>query len=207
MESLNRIFEVDEESTREAMEDPDFARKVVKIAGFGGQGVLSMGITLAEAACKDRRHVSYYPSYGPEQRGGTSHCTVIIDGQEIGSPSVYFSDILVAFNRPSLDKFAGLVKKGGVILYDTDAGELDAPEGVKCIGVPAFKIAKKQGVKKAGNTVMMGILMELGFTGLSREVFRNSIEHTFHRKPQLIDANLKILEFAAIWTRENLGME
>ncbi|HMK53619.1 MAG TPA: 2-oxoacid:acceptor oxidoreductase family protein [Methanobacteriaceae archaeon] len=206
-ESLNRIFEVDQESTMEALEDPDFARRVVKIAGFGGQGVLSMGLILAQAACKDRKYVSYYPSYGPEQRGGTSHCTVILDGQEIGSPSVYFNDILVAFNRPSLDKFADHVKPGGVILYDTDVGEFDAPEGVECIGIPAFKIAKEQGVKRAGNTVMMGILMELGFTGLPRDVFRNAIEYTFHRKPQLVDANLEILEIAAKWARENLGMD
>ena len=73
----------------EAFDDPNFETKVVKISGFGGQGVLSMGLILAEAACKARRHVSWYPSYGPEQRGGTSNCTVVISGEMIGSPVVY----------------------------------------------------------------------------------------------------------------------
>jgi 2-oxoisovalerate ferredoxin oxidoreductase beta subunit len=204
LDALNKIFEVDEESTMEAVDDPSFKRKVLKIAGFGGQGVLSMGLIIAQAACKDRKHVSFYPSYGPEQRGGTSHCTVILDGQEIGSPSVNYKDILVAFNRPSLDKFAESVKENGIIIFDTDIGEFEAPKGIKTIGVPAFKIAKKHGVSKAGNTVMLGVVMELGLTGLPDQVFRDAIKHTFHRKPQLVQVNLEILDYAARWTKENL---
>jgi 2-oxoisovalerate ferredoxin oxidoreductase beta subunit len=200
--SLNQIFQVNEESTLEAVDDPSFERKVLKIAGFGGQGVLSMGLTIAQAACKDRKHVSFYPSYGPEQRGGTSHCTVIIDGKEIGSPSVYYNDVLVAFNRPSLDKFKESVKKGGIIVYDTAIGEFDAPEAVKVVPVPAFKIAKEHGVKKAGNTVMLGALMAIGNNILPDEVFRDAIKHTFHGKPQLIEINLKILDYAVSWAKK-----
>ena len=128
--------------------------------------MLSLGLTLAQAACKDRKHVSYYPSYGPEQRGGTAHCTVIIDGQDIGSPYVHYNDVLVAFNRPALNKFSDRVKDGGYIIYDSEVGEFDPPKGVKAIGVPAFKIAKDNGVKKAGNTVMLGAIMELGLLEL-----------------------------------------
>ena len=207
LEALNHIFEVDQESTMEAIDDPEFQCKVVKMAGFGGQGVLSLGLTLAQAACKDRKHVSYYPSYGPEQRGGTAHCTVIIDGQDIGSPYVHYNDVLVAFNRPALNKFSDRVKDGGYIIYDSEVGEFDPPKGVKAIGVPAFKIAKDNGVKKAGNTVMLGAIMELGLLELPPDVFKSAIEHTFHRKPQLIGVNLKILEAAAKWTHDNLVKE
>ena len=125
-ESLDRIFEVESESSLEAVDDPDFETKVIKISGFGGQGVLSMGLIIAQAACKARRHVSWYPSYGPEQRGGTSNCTVVVSGEIIGSPVVYSPDILVALNRPSLEEFAGRVKKGGTILYDSEIGEFKA---------------------------------------------------------------------------------
>ncbi len=203
-ESLDRIFEVEEESSREARYDPFFLKKVVRIAGFGGQGVLSLGLILAQAACNDGRHVSWYPSYGPEQRGGTSDCTVIISGETIGSPVVYSSDVLVALNQPSLEKFAGRLKEGGIILYDSNVGEFKPSEAVRAIAVPALKIAKDFGVSRAANTVMLGVVMELGSTELPEEMFRKAIKHTFAKKPKLISINLEILEAGAKWARENL---
>ncbi len=122
------MFEVEVDSAMEALDDPNFGTKVIKISGFGGQGVLSMGLIIAQAACKARRHVSWYPSYGPEQRGGTSNCTVVISGEMIGSPVVHRPDILVALNKPSLEEFAGRVKNEGIILYDSEIGEFEAPE-------------------------------------------------------------------------------
>jgi len=203
-ESLDRIFEVESESTLEAVDDPDFETKVIKISGFGGQGVLSMGLIIAQAACKARRHVSWYPSYGPEQRGGTSNCTVVISGEIIGSPVVYNPDILVALNRPSLEEFAGRVKKGGTILYDSEIGEFKAIGDVKSIGVPAMKIAKKQGVGKAANTAMLGVLMAVS-TDLSEEVYRDAVKQAFAKKPKMIPVNLDVLESGAEWARQNLN--
>lgn len=110
----------------------------------------------------------------------------------------------MAFNRPALNKFAERVKEDGYIIYDSEVGEFDPPEGVTAIGVPSFKIAKDNGVKKAANTVMLGVIMALGLVELPPDVFRNAIKHTFHRKPQLVEANLQILEAAAQWARENL---
>jgi 2-oxoisovalerate ferredoxin oxidoreductase beta subunit len=205
-ESLDEIFEVQEESSQDAVDDPNFLKKVVRIAGFGGQGVLSMGLTLAQAACNDKRHVSWYPSYGPEQRGGKTHCTVVISGEIIGSPVIHSSDYLVAMNRPALEKFANQVKDGGIIFYESNIGSFNAPKGVKTISVPARKIAKRYGVVKAANTAMLGVIMVLGVTDLPDKVFREALKHTFHQKPKLIPVNLGILEAAADWARENLNL-
>ncbi|MDD1736413.1 MAG: thiamine pyrophosphate-dependent enzyme, partial [Methanothrix sp.] len=136
-EALDKIFGCEGGVCIEFLKDPEFVPKGVKIAGFGGQGVLSMGLALAQAGFGCGRFVSYYPDYGPEQRGGTSNCSVIISGLPIGSPVVDHPDVLVAFNRPSLEKFASTVKKGGVIIYDSLAGQFQVQEGVKVISLPA----------------------------------------------------------------------
>ena len=202
--SLDRIFEVEGERTLEAVDDPEFITRAVKVSGFGGQGVMSMGLILAQAAYKARRHVSFYPAYGPEQRGGTSDCTVVISGETISLPVAYKTDVLVALNRPSLEKFADRVKKGGTILYSSDLGEYKPPGDVNAIAVPALKIAKEFGVVKAINTVMLGVIMAITSTGLSRDDFRDAIKHTFAKKPKLVQLNLDILEAGAKWARENL---
>lgn len=203
-ESLDNIFEVKSESAADAINNPDFTEKSAKIAGFGGQGVLSMGITLAEAGMKAGLNVSYYPSYGPEQRGGESNCIVIVSGEFIGSPSVNEVDTLIALNRPSLEKFKHDVKKGGLILYDSSIGDFEAPEGVDVVSVPAFEIAKEHGVKRAGNTVLLGVLMALGRAGIPEEMYKKAIEHTFSKKPKLIPVNLEIMDAGKKWALENL---
>jgi 2-oxoisovalerate ferredoxin oxidoreductase beta subunit len=202
-ESLDSIFEVEHESAMEAVEDPDFETKVVKISGFGGQGVLSMGLIIAQAACKARRYVSWYPSYGPEQRGGTSNCTVVISGEIIGSPVVHSPDILVALNKPSLEEFSDRVKKGGIILYDSEIGKFIAPENTTAIGVPALKIAKEYGVGKAANTAMLGVLMAIS-TELSEEVFKDAIKQAFAKKPKMVSVNLDVLKAGSEWAHKNL---
>jgi len=195
--SLDRIFGTAAEESIEVLHDPEFKAKGVKIAGFGGQGVLSMGLALAQAAYRSGRFVSWYPDYGPEQRGGTSNCSVVISGERIGSPVVDNPDVLVAFNRPSLEKFAADVKKGGLILYDALAGAFEAPEGVVAIPVPATEIALSRGVEQATNTAMFGALMERGDLGLPREAFGGAFKRTFAKKPKLIPLNLEILEAGA----------
>jgi 2-oxoisovalerate ferredoxin oxidoreductase beta subunit len=106
-------------------------------------------------------------------------------------------DVLVAFNRPSLEKFASDVKKGGLILYDSLAGAFEPPEGVLAIAVPATEIALSKGVEQATNTAMFGALMETGNLGLPREAFGGAFKRTFAKKPKLIPLNLEILEAGA----------
>jgi 2-oxoisovalerate ferredoxin oxidoreductase beta subunit len=196
-ESLDQVFGCAEGVCIEFVEDPEFQSKGVKIAGFGGQGVLSLGLALAQAAFGSGRFVSWYPDYGPEQRGGTSNCSIIISGEPIGSPVVDQQDVLVAFNRPSLDKFASSVKKGGLILYDSLSGQFQPPEGVKAISVPATQIASEKGAAQAANTAMFGALMQAGNLGLPKEAYGNAFQVTFAKKPKLIPLNLEILEAGA----------
>ena len=202
--ALDRIFGLAGEMEVEVLPDPAFETKGVKIAGFGGQGVLSMGLALAQAAYRSGRFVSWYPDYGPEQRGGTSNCSVVISGERVGSPVVDRPDVLVAFNRPSLEKFAADVPKGGLILYDALAGAFEPPEGVTAIPVPATEIALSRGVEQATNTAMFGALMERGNLGLPREAFGGAFERTFAKKPKLIPLNLEILEAGAMSVRPDL---
>ena len=196
-DSLDKAFGVTGADSIDVVQDPDFEIKGVKIAGFGGQGVLSMGLALAQAAYRSGRFVSWFPDYGPEQRGGTSNCSIVISGELIGSPVIDNPDVLVAFNRPSLEKFGSFVKKGGLILYDSTAGDFTPPEGVTAISVPATDLASARGVQQAANTAMFGALMEVGNLGLPRESFGGAFKHTFAKKPKLIALNLEILEAGA----------
>jgi 2-oxoisovalerate ferredoxin oxidoreductase beta subunit len=202
--SLDKQFDVGEAACDDTCNDPSFGVVNVKIAGFGGQGVLSMGITLAQAANFARRYVSWYPSYGPEQRGGTSNCSVVISGTEIGSPVVYNPDLLIAMNRPSLERFAKDVKKGGVIIFDDVCGDYNAPEGITALKIPALSIAKEAGSEKAANTVLLGVIMGLGATRLPAEVFEKAIEESFIEKPKLIPMNITALKKGFEWVKNNI---
>ncbi|MGI6168239.1 MAG: 2-oxoacid:acceptor oxidoreductase family protein, partial [Christensenellales bacterium] len=135
------------------------------IAGFGGQGVLSMGMLLAYAGMLEGRNVTWLPAYGPEMRGGTANCNVIISDREIGSPLVLSASSVIAMNRPSLEKFEGAVEGGGLLFVNSSlipcgVGRKD----VQPVYVPANDIAASLGNVKTANVVMLGAF--LGKTGL-----------------------------------------
>lgn len=201
-EALEKLYGI-EAGAEEKPLRTDIAPVQTKIAGFGGQGVLSLGLILAQAGVKANLNASWFPSYGPEQRGGTSNCSVVISGQPIGSPTVYTPDILVAMNRPSLEKFEGAVREGGVILYDSTIGEVETPAGVKALAVPATEKAKEAGDERAANSFMLGVLMGLGVTGLDEDAFKEALAENFAGKPKVIDFNQMVLEAGAKWAREN----
>jgi len=196
-ETLNRIFHCTADRCVQASEDPGFTPRDVKISGFGGQGVLSMGLTIARTAYNSSRFVSWYPEYGPEQRGGTSNCSVVISGLPIGSPVVDHPDALVAFNRPSLMKFSSTVKEGGLILYDSSAGAVDAPQGRRAIPVPATAIAAEAGALQGANIVMLGALMETGMLGLPRETLIAAVNENLSRDAAAASLNTQLLEAGA----------
>jgi len=133
----------------------------IKIAGFGGQGVLLLGQLLIEMGMREGLEVSWLPSYGPEMRSGSAHCHVCLSKERIGSPLVSHPDVLVAMNEFSLRKFARGVMSGGIILYNGASLPADfyAPE-VQVVCIPAAAIADKLGSTKATNIVMMGALLE-----------------------------------------------
>ncbi|MGB2605510.1 MAG: 2-oxoacid:acceptor oxidoreductase family protein [Candidatus Sulfotelmatobacter sp.] len=138
-----------------------FKQLKIKIAGFGGQGVLLLGQLLIEMGMREVLEVSWLPSYGPEMRSGSAHCHVCLSKERIGSPLVSSPDVLVAMNEYSLRKFAPEVASGGLILYNgaTVPADLIAT-GVQVVAIPAAEMADKLGSTKVANIVMMGALLE-----------------------------------------------
>lgn len=130
-----------------------------KSAGFGGQGVLSLGTFVAQAAMRAGRHVTWLPSYGPEMRGGVANCGVVIDDQPVGSPVVNHPNLLVAMNSPSIVKFGPLVPEGGTIIVNRSMVE-ELPEGLAGVvhQVRATELAEKLGNGKAANVVALGFM-------------------------------------------------
>ncbi|HVN82163.1 MAG TPA: 2-oxoacid:acceptor oxidoreductase family protein [Terriglobia bacterium] len=134
--------------------------KEMKIAGFGGQGVLFMGVALATVAMKEGYHATWLPSYGPEMRGGTANCNVVFSHRPIGTPLVDYPDILIAMNAPSLKRFQNQVKSGGLIVYDS-AIISDSPEasGREILPVPAAKMAHELGDHRVANVIILGAML------------------------------------------------
>lgn len=132
------------------------------IAGFGGQGVLSMGMTLAYAGMLEGKEVTWMPSYGPEMRGGTAYCIVIISNERISSPIINRFDTLIVLNQPSLDKFEKDVKSGGSLLYE-DNNIITPPirEDIAIHKIPAVESAVQLKNAKIMNMVMLGSYLEL----------------------------------------------
>ena len=131
------------------------------IAGFGGQGVLSMGKILAYSGLMDDKEVTWMPSYGPEQRGGTANVTVILSDDKISSPILDSYDIVVALNQQSLDKFASKVKPGGILIYDTN-GVNNPPtrEDITIYPLNAMEATMDIGNPRAYNMIILGALLE-----------------------------------------------
>lgn len=165
------------------------------LAGFGGQGVLTVGQLLATAAMHENLEVSWMPSYGPEMRGGTANCSVIIDEQEIGSPLI--SDgitILLAMNAPSLDKFLPLVAEGGYIIVNASLIQREIERSdVHVIAVDFASMAREIGNMKTQNMIAYGILGHLiGFSPLSlQEVV---VKKLGHKDAELLELNKLAIE-------------
>ena len=167
----------------------------VKIAGFGGQGVLSAGVLLANCAISSGLNATWLPSYGPEMRGGTANAGVIISSEAIGSPVVDKPTALLALNGPSLDAFAQAVVPGGIIvrnssIVEKSSGRTDITE----IAVPASDIAKEHGFIGAANVAMLvAYATAAGFPTVQR--IKDIIPHALKKK-NLVDTNLAIVEAA-----------
>ncbi len=133
-------------------------------SGFGGQGILFAGKFLAYKGLIEGKQVSWLPSYGPEMRGGTASCSVIVSDEAVGSPIVSKPDVLIAMNLPSLDRFEGAVAPGGIIFADSTLIERKVTrKDVKAIYVPATKLASDNGFPTLANMILLGkILSELG---------------------------------------------
>lgn len=201
-EKLDELFNVSRSEDSGYEDNPDLEPVSIKISGFGGQGVLSAGLTIAEAACSEGKHVSWYPSYGPEQRGGNSNCSIVISGETIGTPVVDEMDVLIALNKPSLEKFAPEVKEGGTIIYADNIGEFETDRNVHVIAVPSVEIAEEHGNARTANTALIGVLMGLSDV-LKQESYEEAIRNMFASKPKVIDVNIDVLRAGAEWLKNN----
>ncbi len=167
----------------------------ILIAGFGGQGVLFAGKFLANKGMYENLQVSWLPSYGPEMRGGTANCNVILSDDPIGSPIITTPDVLVAMNLPSLQKYVNTVASGGEIYVDsTLVSEKVERNDVKVFYIPATRLAKENKIDKLANMIMVGSLLEnhseLTFDG-TKECLNKLIPP---KKAALLELNLKAME-------------
>jgi 2-oxoisovalerate ferredoxin oxidoreductase beta subunit len=162
------VPEVLEIETKEASAIVDVAKHThhfkdltIKVAGFGGQGVLLLGQLLTEMGMREGLEVSWLPSYGPEMRSGSAHCHVCLAKERIGSPVISHPDVLIAMNEISLRKFAPQVASGGTILYNRDSlpADFTVPQA-RVVCIPASEIADKLGSAKVANVIMLGALLE-----------------------------------------------
>lgn len=167
-------------------------------SGFGGQGALFAGQLLAYAALDQGRHVTWIPSYGPEMRGGTAHCTVIIADDEIGSPLVRHPGAVVAMNLPSFDKYEPLVRPGGLLIYNTSlVTRAPVRTDLRLIPAPANAIADELGHARLANMVLAGALVAATGVLPLPAVMQALAAHLPRRHWHLLEANYTALRRGA----------
>ena len=166
----------------------------IVIAGFGGQGVLFAGQLLAYAGMDNGRFVTWIPSYGPEMRGGTANCTVIISHDPVGAPIVAQPDIALVFNQPSYDKYEKLVKQDGLLVVNSSIiTSNNTHTGLELVQIPANTIAEEFGTVKMLNMAMIGAMLArhqvLSIAALEQALR----DHLPARKQQFLQGNLDVL--------------
>ena len=160
------------------------------VAGFGGQGVMTLGKFLAEATCRSTdMNVTFFPSYGAEQRGGTANCFVVISDEAIGAPLGDVMDDLIVMNNPSLNKFIGTLKKCGTLfINDSIVTDEITRDDIKVVKSPVTTLALEIGNAKVLNIIMLGVY--IGYTEvIAPEIVWETIEHKLASKPKLLPLN------------------
>ncbi|MCL2882973.1 MAG: 2-oxoacid:acceptor oxidoreductase family protein [Coriobacteriia bacterium] len=172
----------------------------IMLAGFGGQGILFAGKIIANAGLIDGREISWLPSYGPEMRGGTANCSVVLSDEVIGSPLVTTPDVLIAMNLPSYERFINSVVPGGVVIADsTMVGSCTMRRDIEYFAIPATALAEKNEIQGLANVICIGKLLAL--TGFSSEdVVKQAIDKSVSAKHQdLAEANKRALQIGEAW--------
>lgn len=164
--------------------------KNICIAGFGGQGVMTLGKFLAQAACDSTdKNVTFFPSYGAEQRGGTANCFVVISDEEVGAPLGDVMDDLVVMNGPSLNRFISTLKSGGTLYINSSIVDDNINrDDIKIVKAPVTELALELGNSKVLNIIMLGVY--IGYTNIiDADIIWNTIEHKLSSKPKLLPLN------------------
>ena len=165
------------------------------VAGFGGQGVLLMGQLMAYAGMLDGREVSWMPAYGPEMRGGSANCSVVISDSPVGSPKVEDADVVIAMNRPSMEMFEPSVVPGGLLIYNSSLIDIKPTRAdITAVPVPCNDIADELGNARVANMVMLGALMER-VKPFDAELLIEALRHKLGaRREKLIPLNREAIE-------------
>ncbi len=167
----------------------------IVIAGFGGQGLLFAGKVLAYAALTEQRELSWLPSYGPEMRGGTANCNVIISDSPVGSPIVQNPNVLMVMNTPSLDKYEKSVAPGGKIFVDsTLISRKVEREDVEVFYIPATKMASDMGMPTLANMILLGAIVKATGCITDEGMLAGLNKIIPAKKANLLDANLKCIQ-------------
>ena len=176
-------------------------------AGFGGQGMLLIGKFLAEAGMESGKHVSWLPSYGPEMRGGTANCSVVVSDRPVASPLIAQADTILAMNKPSLLKFQSDVKPGGLLLINSSIIDIKTDrDDVDAVYVPCNEIAESIGNLKGANVVFLGAYIAKKPDVISKEAFINAMRVELgEKKAKFLDGNIKALEAGMAYVQEHYG--
>lgn len=167
----------------------------VIISGFGGQGTLFAGQLLTYTGMDEGWHVTWIPSYGPEMRGGTAHCTVILSDDDIGSPIIRQPTICVVMNPPSMDKYESLIKPGGLLVVNsTLIRSRSERDDIQAVYVPANELAIEAGNVKMANVVLLGALLAMREILPIAALKRTLDEHIPQRRKHIIEPNKKALD-------------
>lgn len=163
-------------------------------AGFGGQGVLFIGKVTAQAAMLAKKYVTWIPSYGPEMRGGTANCSVIVSNKKIGSPTVARPDLAIVMNVASYEKYLNLVAPGGTLFVNSSIiPESSGREDLHIVRVPVNKIAHQMGNDKVANIVMLGA-MQAVTSVIPEEAMNQALLELAGKKPELAELNAQALK-------------
>ena len=164
-------------------------------SGFGGQGVLSMGHTLASAAMLEGKYVTYFPSYGAEVRGGTANCTVSISDEEIASPVASQPDFVVSMNQPSFLRFRSFVQSGGLILVNSSMVNITSVRGdIEVVEIPTSELAEKLGNLKVANMIILGVFIKVSNITPFTLLLKNLPAILGEKRSRLLKINKEALE-------------
>lgn len=177
------------------------------LAGFGGQGILFLGKVLAEVGMRCGKHVSWIPAYGPEMRGGTANCTVIISEHPIASPLVTVPDTVIAMNRPSVAKFNVRIKAGGMLMYNSSLIERqEFRDDIRLVEIPASEIADELGNARVANLVMAGAYAKFSKLVTYEEMVKALPNLLPAGKKELVEVNLAAFERGYQFVKEKKYM-
>lgn len=205
-DTLHSLFHSDEDEVPQPQFDASVKERRMVFAGSGGQGILSLGLCINNAGTTAKRYTTWFPTYGPEQRGGSASCSLVIAGHSIGAPNVDKTDVLVCMTRPMLERFLSSAKPGSLVFVDSIILDEQSPrrDDVRFIAIPASEIASAAGFTRAANTAILAAMAYTDATGLPLEAIVHARDAAMRKKPDLQKKNQAVFDSAMAWCKANI---